>query len=299
MFKLIVIIDSFISSEFIFALRKYYSIDLTQAAAAQNILIRASTAVAPAAALSMLAIPQLNFGIAIFVFILISLSIYQLKDIFFSESNLLADFSKKPLSFSKLISNPYMRWGIAYQFLGNLAFAGVSFLLLKNLPLNADLFFNEITALYFSFFVVQIIILLYGEDIVPANQTSHIAIIMGLTGCFVILASLSHHSVFRLIYCLIIGLLYSFTLSSVQKVVTVKMRGSGYVEYVGWAQMIGRFTSFVVTLLFGFALSLKVDTSILLTTCGLFGIASAFILTIIKVNKEFQMMKSDSVIIKA
>lgn len=193
--------DSYVSSEFIFGLRQQFQLDLTQSSAAQNILIRASTTIAPLIALILLFKPYANLIIFIVALILCILSIYFLRDIFFSAITTTYSSQKKPLLLAKLISNPFMRWGLVYQISGNLAFAGVAFIFLKNLQPNSNLILNEISMLYFAFLLVQVIVLIFGENIVPINKTSHVALTMGICGALVIAASLSTPGFLRLAIC--------------------------------------------------------------------------------------------------
>lgn len=278
LFKLVILFDSFVSSDFIFGLRKYFYLDITQSAAVQNILMRASTAVAPATALIMLSVSYASLVIFILALILTVFSIYLLRIIFFSPPINSLHTHTKPLMIAELFINKYMRWGFVYQIFANLAFAGVSFILLKELPLHSGIILNDITMLYLSFFITQLIVFIFGEAIVPAKRTSDVAFILGLCGCFVFLASLNNPGALRLVFSLMIGLTYSLTLSAVQKVVVTKLRGSGYIEYLGYSQMAGRLASFTVTMLFGLAMSMGITASTLLMLCGVLGIFSSFLL---------------------
>ncbi|MDR3478471.1 MAG: hypothetical protein P4M14_10630 [Gammaproteobacteria bacterium] len=235
LFKILLLFDSFVSAEFIFGLKKYFYSDLSQSATAQNILIRASVSIAPALALIMIETAHASLTIFIISIAICLLSILFLKNVFFNDNDNKIAVPNKPLGFNALMNNPYMRWGFIYQIVGNLAFAGVSFILLKELKPHGDLFMNEITMLYFAFLMVQIIVLVFGEDIIPISKISQIALNMAVCAVAVIFAALCHQELWRLTVCFIIGLTYSLTLSGMQKVVTTKLRGPGYIEYVGWA----------------------------------------------------------------
>lgn len=287
-FKIILLIDSFFSAEFIFELKKYLSIDLTQSAAMQNILVRASTAMAPAISLLILFNPNIDLIVLALATLIFGVSIILLRRIYFLSMESISPKYVKPVSISRLIQNPYAAWGFLYQILGNLAFAGVAFLLLRQLPQHPHIFLNEISILYFAFFIVQGIILFFGEDFVPINNTFQIASIMGLCGCFVLLAGICSYEYLRFACCLLIGILYSLTLSAVQKVVITQLRGAGYVEFIGWAQTVGRLSSFSITMLLGFALSIGVNSSLLLTICGALGIMSAILLVNFSNNLAFK-----------
>lgn len=282
LFKIILLFDSFVSAEFIFGLRSYFQIDLSQTAAAQNILIRASVAIAPALALIMLKTAHASLIIFVFAAIVCLLSLLFLKKIFFHNTDNKVEVKNRLLGFRTLMANPYMRWGFIYQIAGNLAFAGVSFILLKELKPHGDLFLNEITMLYLAFLLVQMIVLIYGEDIVPINNVSQISLNMGICAVAVICAAFSDSGLWHLATCFVIGLTYSFTLSGIQKVVTTKLRGPGYIEYVGWAQMAGRFSSFASTMILGFALSFDFSSSVLLAICGFLGLVCSFLLGILR-----------------
>src|SRR3990167_6929431 len=236
-FKLVLLFDSFMSAEFIFILQEYFSSDLSQSAAAQNILVRASTAIAPALALTLLFLPHMRLVAFIFAMILSVSSLFFLRKIFLLSSNTPFPINhQKPFSLRKIIENPMMRWGLIYQIAGNLAFSGVAFLFLSELKPHSHIFLNEITALYSAFLIAQCVVLVLGEDSVPVNEPVHIAPIMGLCGILVFIASVSQPGIARLIVCLLIGSTYSFSLSAVQKIITSQLRGPGYIEYAGWAQ---------------------------------------------------------------
>ena len=279
LFKILLLLDSFVSAEFIFGLKQYFQVDLGQSTAAQNILIRASTFMAPALALIILKAPHASLVIFITAIIIYFSSILFLKRIFISSPDNQIKVSTVPLGFSALMVNPYMRWGFAYQIVANLAFAGVSFILLKELKPHGDLFFNEITLLYLGFLLIQMIVLIYGEDVIPINKVSQITFSMGMCATSVMIAALARSSLWHLTACFVIGLTYSCTLTGTQKVVTAQLRGPGYIEYVGWAQMAGRFSSFTSTMILGFAFSFGFSPSVLLAICGLLGLFSSSWLT--------------------
>jgi hypothetical protein len=213
--------------------------------------------------------------------IIYTLCIPCLKNIFANALTHKTTVKEKSLGILVLMTNPYMRWGLAYQILANLAFAGISFLFLKELNPNGNAFFNEITILYFAFLLVQSIVLVFGEDIVPINRLSHISITMGICALAVICAALFPFGMARLIACFFVGLAYSCVLSGVQKVVTTKLRGDGYIEYVGWAQTAGRAISFSSTIFLGFCLSMGFSPSVLLAICGVIGVFSSYLLFIL------------------
>jgi hypothetical protein len=281
-FKLLLLIDSTMSSEFVFSLRDLYKVDLTQSTAAQNIMIRSSTAIAPAIALLILFTPHAKiaaFIVAVFIYLI---SLPSLLNIFFHPDH--SDHSKKPsdaLSFKGVFSNSLMRWGLTFQLVGNLAFAGVAFLLLSQLKPQGSIFWNEITFLYTAFFIAQFLTLIYGEKIVPVNTTRGAVIIMAISSLCILFCGLAPYGLIRLILCAAIGITYSFLLSAVQKVVTTRLRGAGFVEFVGWAQMISRSASFTSTILLGVALSIGFNSSWLLFICGLLGIAFSALLSTI------------------
>ena len=281
-FKIILLIDSFVSAEFIFGLKQFFQVDLSQSAAAQNILIRASVSVAPALALILLKFSQASFIFFIVALTIGLLNIYFLKKIFSHSPDHKIVPPSKPLGFLALMNNPYMRWGFVYQIAGNLAFAGVSFIFLKELKPHGDLLLNEITMLYIAFLLVQILVLVFGEDIIPINKVSQIGLSMGICAVAVLFAGYFDPGLGRLFSCFAIGLTYSSTLSGTQKVVTTKLRGLGYIEYVGWAQMAGRFSSFAITMMIGLGMSSGLTPSSLLIICGLLGLVSSSLLMILK-----------------
>lgn len=282
-FKLMMVVDSSLSAEFVFLLREYFRIDLTQSAAAQNILARASTAVAPAAAITMLYLPY-TIVIIFIIAIVIGISCtFFLRKIFFSPSTNIFSFShERSFLLADLLANPLMRWGLLFQVVGNLAFAGVAFLLLAELKINEHIFLNEITALYLAFLLAQGAALIFGEKIVPASKCVHVGYMMVVCGLFVFGASIIHPGLARLVICGGIGMCYSFMLSAIQKVVTTHLRGPGFIEYAGWAQTLGRFISFLSTSTLGMCMSVSFSASTLLMICGLIGIFGA--LLFVRVN---------------
>lgn len=289
-FKIILLVDSSISSEFIFLLRKYFKVDITKTVAVQNILVRSSVAIAPAIALIILTSFYAliaTFIVALFFFIY---SIITFRNMFILSENP-HPLKATPISLSNLLKNPYMRWGLMYQILGNLAFAGVSFILLKELKSNGHVFFNEITMLYSSFLVIQIIIYIFGDNAVLLENSKQIAYVVGLCGLSVFSAGFFHSEVVRLIFCVMIGFTYSFSLAGIQKVVTTKLDGSGYIRYVGWAQMAGRGCSFAVTIAFGYAMSVNIVARSLLMFCGIFGIVASGLLMLSQINTSPELDK--------
>jgi len=292
-FKLLLLLDSYLSAEFIFSLREYYHVDLSQSSAAQNILIRSSTIVAPTIALMLLVSSNLKLIILFSAIAIGGFSTLFLRKVFFSSygtHSLSYEKQSKALSIKKLISNPLMKWGFIFQICGNLSFAGVSFIFLSGISSNASLILNEITLLYFSFFLAQSVVLIFGEKIVPANKYSHVGITIGICGILVLLSGISDNAI-RLAICSGIGLTYSCSLSAVQKVLVSRMQGPGYTEYVGWAQMMGRLSSIFSTITIGLAVSAGFSPSILLSACGLLGVISAILLILSSPsykNKEYK-----------
>jgi hypothetical protein len=280
-FKIVLLFDTTLSTEFVFSLRELFSVDLSQSAAAQNIIVRSFTALAPAIALLLLFTPYAKMGAFILAIILYLASLPCLIKIFFAPS-LSINYTKSkpsdPLTLRQMLSNKLMRWGMLFQLVGNLAFAGISFLLLSQLKPNGHLFLNEITILYTAFFIGQAGILLYGEGIIPANSTRGTAFIMFLSSLFIAAISFAHTSIIRLIFCVGIGITYSLLFSAIQKVVTTNLRGVGFVEYVGWAQTISRMAALSSTLLLGEALSNGISSSSLLILCGLMGMLGSALL---------------------
>lgn len=286
-FKLLFLIDSTLSADLIFAAHERYHIDLTKSAAAQNIFSRASTAFAPAVALILLNTSNASLAAFLFVIAMGVLSVFSLRSIIFdSEDLVLPQKNGDILTFSRLISNPLMYWGFAFQFIGNLSFAGVAFLLLSFLKLHGDIFVNEITALYAAFLISQSVVLVRGDGIIPLNKTIQVAFVMGVCGVLIILTSLTHLVTVRLILCSGVGLTYSLLLSGVQKVVTARLKGPGFLSYAAWSQTISRFTSFIITGLLGVAMHYGYPSSMLLMISGVFGVIGALILGYIPIAIE-------------
>ena len=141
-----------------------------------------------------------------------------------------------------------------------------------------SIFFNEITALYAAFLLAQTAVLIFGDDAVPINQPLQISMVMAVCGLLVLLVSMNHFLPSKLLICIGIGVSYSFVLSGMQKVITSKLRVSGFIHYAGWSQAIGRFVSCVVIILLGFAMRHGFSAGILLGISGVLGIFGAMIL---------------------
>ena len=281
LFKIILLFDTALSSEFVFSLQELYKIDLTQSSAAQNIIIRSSTAIAPAIAMTVLFSSYAKIGAFVLAILIYTVSLPNLIKIF-SHTGQNNHFSPPShiLTFRSIIANPIMRWGIVFQLFGNLSFAGIAFLLLSQLNPHGYLFLNQITALYAAFFVSQCCILLYGEKCIPATTTRDVAIIMALCSVFVIVSSLSQ-GLINLAFCAAIGIVYSVLLSAIQKIVTSRLMGNGFITYIGWSQMIGRLAAFASITLLGAAISAGIGSTLLLVICGIMGICFSILLSLL------------------
>ncbi len=277
LFKLISTIDTSMSMNFIFSLQKKFNISISQSAAAMNILVRSGTAIAPAIALMLIRDPKIVWMIFGLVLTIGIFSTLLLRNVFFT-SKAPSSIKPKHLSFTTLIKNPLMRWGLNLQFLVNLGFSGVAFLLLAQLKLHSDVILNEITILYGTFFLVQVFVLVGGDKIILATKPVHITIMI-LTCAFAVFAAGMSSGVIRLLICGLIGLTYSLIISASQKIITARLQGDGFLEFTSWAQIIGRYTSFISTTALGIIMSHSHITSAnLLALCGLIGLSSAIIL---------------------
>lgn len=108
---------------------------------------------------------------------------------------------------------------------------------------------------------------------------------MGMCGALIIISTISE-STAQLAICWGIGITYSISLSSIQKVLIPKLRGGGFIEYIGWVQMVSRLASFISTMTLGLAISLGIAETGLLVFCGLLGIISAILLVLIHPKPE-------------
>lgn len=277
LFKVISTADASLSSEFIFLLEEYFHVSLSQSAAAMNILVRSGTAIAPAVALLILTTRYASWAVSGLALVIGIVSTILLKEVFFSFRNAHHFKKREHVSLYVIMKNSLMRWGLFSQFLVNLAFSGVAFLFLAKLKLHGDVFFNEITVLYTAFFVVQFVVLIFGDTIVPGNKPIDMAWMIGLCALLILFSGLSDNYM-RLFVCGLIGFVYSLMLSAGQKIITARLRGKGFVEYSSWAQMIGRLTSFAGTAVLGLMLGAGVSSSMLLLLCGGVGVLSAFLL---------------------
>jgi hypothetical protein len=192
-FKFLLVINSSLSADFIFGIKEHFNVDISQSAAAQNILLRSSTAIAPAVALTIFSSPHTSLVIVGMSIILAILSTIFLRNVFFSpKQNLAVPHHKQHVALKTLITNPLMRFGFSMQIFGNFAFAGVAFLFLSQLDPHGSIFWNEITILYTVFFAVQCAVLIFGDQVIPANKPAHVAFIMGFCGLMVLISSLNH-----------------------------------------------------------------------------------------------------------
>lgn len=297
-FKLLMLFDSFLSADFVFSLRDKFNVDLTQTAAAQNILVRSSTAIAPAIAMILLSSLYANYIFVTLSAIVWLLSTVLLRSVFFSNSEKSTIHHEQSKSLTQLLTNPIMRWGFLFQITGNIAFAGVAFLLLANLKLNGHILLNEITVLYSVFLIIQFAVLLFGQRMIPVSKFSHIGVMIGICGLFVFSSGFYSSSVLRYFMCAGIGLTYSFVISAIQKLVTSRLQSEGFIEYVGWAQMTGRLTSFLSTSTLGLILSFGYSPNTLLIWCGIIGMIAPIILTffgdVSRINSMREVYNQDS-----
>lgn len=277
LFKVISTVDASLSSEFVFLLEEYFHVSLSQSAAAVNILVRSGTAIAPAVALLILTTRYTSLATSGLALVVGMISTMSLKKVFFSSHNAHHFQKREPVSLCVIMKNSLMRWGLLSQFLVNLAFSGVAFLFLAKLKLHGDVFFNEITILYTVFFVVQSVVLIFGDAIVPGNKPLDMVWMIGLSAVLILFSGFSD-GYMRLGVCALIGFVYSLMLSAGQKIITARLRGRGFVEYSSWAQMIGRLTSFASTGAIGLMLSKGASSSMLLVLCGGVGVLGAFLL---------------------
>ncbi|OJX10136.1 MAG: hypothetical protein BGO77_03210 [Caedibacter sp. 37-49] len=109
-------------------------------------------------------------------------------------------------------------------------------------------------------------------------------ILVCLNGLLIIIASMSNNLI-RFLACGGIGIVYSYSLSAIHKILTNKLQVSGFVEYVGWVQTISRLTSLLITINLGWALGFGFSSSMLLMICGILGIFVAIILML--TNPDF------------
>jgi hypothetical protein len=285
-FKIFLLFDMYLSADFSFSLRDHYRIDLSQTAAALNILTRSSIAFAPTLAISIINLPYMKFIIFVIFVFLGGLCTLLLKKVFFSSSDSSRLSTKnRSVPLITIISNPWMRWGLIYSIFVNFAFAGVTFIFLSQIKTSQNTFLNEITSLYLAFFLTQCVVLIFGEKIVPAKEPFHAAFLMGMCGALIIISTISE-STAQLAICWGIGITYSISLSSIQKVLIPKLRGGGFIEYIGWVQMVSRLASFISTMTLGLAISLGIAETGLLVFCGLLGIISAILLVLIHPKPE-------------
>lgn len=276
LFKFLLTLESSLSSDFVFSLQEHFQVDLSQSMAAINILVRSGTAIAPAIALLLLTTQYISWVITAIVLMAGVLSTIYLRQVFFSPSSQHNSHAEH-VPLRTLLKNPLIRWGLYFQFLGNLAFSGVAFLFLAKLKIHGDIFLNEITVLYTTFFVMQFSVLIFGDTIIPGNKIQDMIWMIAACAILVFISGLTDGH-FKLFIVGAIGLVYSLILSGAQKIVVSRLRGKGFIEYSTWAQLIGRITSFGSIAVLGFGINVGISSSALLMVCGTVGIISCFML---------------------
>jgi hypothetical protein len=295
-FKVLLIIDTAASADFIFLSKEHLEIDLSQSNSIQNIIARASVAVAPAFSLSIL---SHNLDIAYVIsstLIITTISAIVLKTAYrlnklqeeFKKSTKTASFAG--LNLSEICSNRYMRWGLLYQLFVNFSFGGITYLLIINISKNINSFANELSTLYIFFFVYSVAISFFGDKVIPAHRLRSVSQIITATGVLSIALSFSLSPSLNLMLCAAMGLLYAYELAAIQKVLMPKLRGFGYIRYAALSKTGGRAASASGVALLGIAIEMGIPSASLFLACGLSGLGCAFALHV--ANPERQRVVS-------
>jgi hypothetical protein len=286
LFKALLIVDVALSSDFGFLAKDAFGIDLSQNNSIQNIVSRASIAIAPVFALSILN-QKLNLIYAIcLTLICTGIGASVLKSIHRFNKNQelpIEGPNEKPTTTSNLFTifnSNYMRWGMFYQLLVNFSFGGISYLLIVKVSSNLNSTMNELSMLYSFFFIYSVAISIFGDAAIPAHRLRNIVQIIATTATLSISLSIAMPSFARFILCAAMGVLYAYELAAVQKVLMPKLRGPDYIRYSALLKIGSRTASALAVAILGACVELGVPSTALFLACGLSGLCCALALYI-------------------
>lgn len=295
LFKLISIIDAASSSDFSFLAKDSFGIDLSQNNSIQNIISRASVAVAPAFAIFIIN-NKLNIiytigattAIATIGTITLSSITKTSKHRSCDPSTTTTESTPSP-SFLDIFHNPHMRWGFLYQVFVNLSFGGVTYLLIINISKDMNSTINDLSILYLFFFLYSLAIALRGDCAVPARRLGNVTQVISSTAALCIALSISRSHSINLILCGAMGLLYAYELAAIQKLLIPKLRGSGYIRYSALSKTGGRAASASGVALLGMGIESGIPSASLLLVCGLSGLCCAFVLFVSNPERRYAL----------
>ncbi|KND61138.1 hypothetical protein BVER_02888c [Candidatus Burkholderia verschuerenii] len=279
--KIIFVLDGLFGAHLLFKLESEHKVDIATSSAALNLLSRGATAVASALPLAIVRSTTFAVWIAAIALTLQLAVMWYAKALFFDASpddHVPQTQPPSPENRSDgLLSNPFTRWGLLYALLGNFLLAGVTLLLMRMLTTHDAPFVNEISALYLTFFLTQIAVLIYGNRAVPATTIQGSCLWLCVIGALTITVAVTDGNL-RLIMCMMLGSAYGFLLSAISKTLLPSIGKTRYVFYSAWVQPIGRGASVAATLIIGAAMAGRFDTALLLTACETSALAAAMVL---------------------
>lgn len=294
-FKILSIFDTTLSSDFVFLAKDSFGLDLSQSNSIQNIISRASLAIAPAFSLAILA-HKLNIACVIGVtLVTIGISTTILKMVLRPQKDRQKgtgpthNESPSMLRFSGIFGNDFMRWGLLYQTFVNFSFGGISYLLVIKISKNVSLAINELSTLYFFFLIYSVAIAFRGDFIVPARRLQNIAQTVAATAALSIALTISSSLSFNLMLCGAMGLLYAYELAATQKVLTPKLRGPAYIRYSALSKIAGRAASASGVAALGACIEMGMSSASLFLACGLSGLCCAFVLCLSNPERRRQL----------
>lgn len=284
LFKLLLIIDMASSSDFVFLVKDSFGIDPSQNNSIQNIISRASVVVAPIFSLSIIN-HQLGiiyaFSATIVITMVSTIILNNITKIAHNRPHKSATGNTESISspsIFEIFRNHHMRWGLLYQTFVNLSFGGITYLLIINVSKNINPTINQLSILYFFFFLYSLAIALRGDAVVPARRLGNVAQVVAGTAALCIALSISRSPCINLILCGTMGLLYAYELAAIQKLLTPKLRGSGYIRYSALSKTGGRAASASGVALLGAGIESGIPSASLLLVCGVSGLCCAFVL---------------------
>jgi hypothetical protein len=272
-------------------------LDLSQNSSIQNIIARAALAVSPAFALSLTnrKLTVLYFLPALVMLSCIGLSalrsIGKVTPPLEKAGHFPFDKGYRAMSFRSITSSGLMRWGFLYQLTVNFAFAGITYLMVITLKPTSDFALNGLSALYFSFFVYQIVVMFIGDNAIPATKLDNIVYIVCGTAILSIAIGASSNLWLSIALCSAMGLLYAFELVAVQKILISKLNGPGYLEYSALSKICARIASAASVALLGLGVGIGIPPSSLLIVCGLVGLCSALLLRATNPERKESMQR--------
>lgn len=291
-FKLLALIDTALSSDFNFAAKDVYAIDLSQSNSIQNIVSRGSIAIAPAFSLAIVnrylnVIYALGLTLLATAAAVVTLrSIYRIKGRGKSVTHTSDTLRPFMSSIFALIENTHMRWGFLYQIFINFSFGGINYLMIIKLNSTTNSLLNPMSAMYGLFFIYSIFISFLGDRVILATRLTNIPQIVAATGTLSIMLAIAPSLPVELVVCAAMGFLYAYELATVQKVLLPKLRGNDYIHYSALSKISGRAASAVGIAVLGACIQMGIPGTALFFACGISGLCCAFALHAFNPERE-------------